>query len=221
MSGGTEHGWSVRCSPLKPDHLLALSFSTRPASTTRPPGRRSPQLRRTGPADRRVRLAGPHHHLRLRRQLQSQRHRLPDANGLTATYSHDAADGLTGIADSAKVGGVQTPFWSYGYTLDGLGQVAAVNDPVQPGAVQHTYGRNALDQLTADARSGTGSGEHQLGLRQRLPHQHAGGQRGGQRRHVRRRRGGPADRAGEEGGHHHHPEPHPDLQRRRGADRPE
>ena len=55
---------------------------------------------------------------------------------------------------------MQTPFWSYGYTLDGLGQVSVVNDPVQPGAVQHTYARNALDQLTGDTRGaarGTGS----------------------------------------------------------------
>ena len=38
-----------------------------------------------------------------------------------------------------------------------------MNDPVQPGAVQHTYGRNALDQLTADARSGSGSGSTSWG----------------------------------------------------------
>ena len=38
-----------------------------------------------------------------------------------------------------------------------------MNDPVQPGTVQHTYGRNALDQLTADARSGTGSGSTSWG----------------------------------------------------------
>ena len=38
-----------------------------------------------------------------------------------------------------------------------------MNDPVQPGTVQHTYGRNALDQLTADARTGSGSGSTSWG----------------------------------------------------------
>ena len=135
-----------------------------------------------------------------------------------ATFSHDAADGLASIADGRLVGEVRTPLWSYGYTLDGLGQVGAVNDPVQPGAVQHTYGRNALDQADRGRAGRKWLGEHQLGLRQRLPHHHAGGQRHGHGQHLHARRGGGTDRAGDQGGHHHHPEPHAQLQRGRGAD---
>ena len=82
----------------------------------------------------------------------------PTTNKVAAVYSHDTANGLSKIVDSRTTGGTTAPFWSYTYTLDSLEQVGAVNDPVQPGAVQHTYARNALDQLTGDARGGTGTG---------------------------------------------------------------
>ena len=82
----------------------------------------------------------------------------PTTNKVAAVYSHDTANGLSKIVDSRTTGGTTAPFWSYTYTLDSLEQVGAVNDPVQPGAVQHTYARNTLDQLTGDARGGTGTG---------------------------------------------------------------
>ena len=82
----------------------------------------------------------------------------PTTNKVAAVYSYDTANGLSKIVDSRTTSGATAPFWSYTYTLDGLEQVGAVNDPVQPGAVQHTYARNALEQLTGDARGGTGTG---------------------------------------------------------------
>jgi len=88
----------------------------------------------------------------------------PTTNRVSAAlYSHDTANGLSRIVDSRTTGGTAAPFWSYTYTLDGPEQVGAANDPVQPGAVQHTYARNLLDQLTGDTRGGTGSGSNGWG----------------------------------------------------------
>ena len=53
--------------------------------------------------------------------------------------------------------GKVTPFWSASYGRDSTERIGTASDPAA-GGVLHTYTRNALDQLTTDARSGAGTG---------------------------------------------------------------
>ena len=75
----------------------------------------------------------------------------------TVVPGYDQANGLTGIVDASLQAGKVTPFWSASYGRDSTERIGTASDPAA-GGVLHTYTRNALDQLTTDARSGAGTG---------------------------------------------------------------
>ncbi len=68
-------------------------------------------------------------------------------NSTTAGRTFNAADQLTKIVDSRS--GV--PFLTFAYGRDSVGQLSWANDPLD--TLQHTYGYDALNRLTNDART--------------------------------------------------------------------